>query len=96
MIQSSIVNELSNVVGIITAPVALFFVIRLVNKIDRLAREIREIIIYNAKNSVHCLDLHKEIASHIDLQDGQIKEIHSEIQDHEGRIVKIETIIHEK
>ena len=96
MNQSSWVSELSNVVGIITAPVALYFVIRLVNKIDRLAKEIREVALYNARNSVHCVDIHKDISTHLDLHDGQIKEIGTDIDDHEGRIVKIETIIKEK
>jgi hypothetical protein len=47
MTETTIVSEVSNVVGIITTPVALFFVVRLVNKIDRLAKEIREIALYN-------------------------------------------------
>ena len=93
MTETTIVSEVSNVVGIITAPVALFFVVRLVNKIDRLAKEIRDIALYNAKTGVHCIDVHKEIADHLVLHDGQIKESSEAVADHEGRIVAIETQI---
>ena len=91
--QPSLVSELSNVVGIITAPVALYFVVRLVNKIDRLAKEIREIAMYNAKVGVHCIDVHKEITEHLGLHDNQIKENGDGIADHEVRIGVIENKI---
>jgi len=93
MNETNLVSNVSNVVGIITAPVALFFVVRLVNKIDRLAKELREIAMHNARQGVHCDDLHKEISDHLLLHDEQIKENGESLSDHEVRIGVIENKI---